>query len=116
MARGRFPLPTRTHSSVNPVVAFSGGPVHNLQTWVISHSPQFTGGNRLLVLIVVIGVVLLVSLAVLLERQRPARRVSRARHPETIPTWGDMYLNSLAEAHSKPHRPHRMHRNRISTP
>ncbi len=90
--------------------------MHNLQTWAMAHSPQFTEGGRLLALVVFVGAVLLVSLAVLLERQRPTRRVSRARHPETIPTWGDMYLNSLAEAHSKPHRPHRLHRGRIGTP
>jgi len=90
--------------------------VHNLQTWVMAHSPHFTEGSRSLGFVVVVSVVLLISLAVVLERQRPTRRVSRARHPETIPTWGDMYLNSLAEAHSKPHRPHRLHRGRISMP
>lgn len=88
--------------------------MHNLQAWALSHSPTFTGDGRSLA--VVIGVALLITLALLLERQRPTRRVARARHPETIPTWGDMYLNSLAEAHSKPHRPHRLHRGRIGTP
>jgi hypothetical protein len=90
--------------------------VHNLQTWVMAHSPHFTQGNRSLTFIVVIGVVLLICLAVFLERQRPSRRVARARHPETIPTWGDMYLNSLAEAHSKQHHSHRLPRGPISTP
>jgi hypothetical protein len=90
--------------------------VHNLQTWVTSHSPHVIGGGRFLALAVVIGIMLLVSLVLLLERQRPTRRVSRARHPETIPTWGDMYLESLAEAHSKPRRSHRLPRGRISAP
>lgn len=89
--------------------------MHNLQMWVMAHSPHFTGGGRSWA-IVVVGMVLLIGLAVLLERRRRTRRASRARRPETIPTWGDMYLNSLAEAHIKQHRPHRLHRGRISTP
>ena len=90
--------------------------MHNLQTWVMAHSLHFTGGGRSLAIVVVVSVVLLIGLAVLLERRRLTRRASRARHPETIPTWGDMYLNSLAEAHIKQHRPHRLHRGRISIP
>ena len=89
--------------------------MHNVQLWVTSHFPHFTAGSRSSDVIVVVGAVLLICLAVILERQRPTRRVARARQPETIPTWGDMYLNSLAEAHSKPHRPHWLHRGRIST-
>ena len=90
--------------------------MHNLQTWVLSHSPDFAGGGRSSVFIIVIGVLLLVTLVLLLERQRPTRRVARARQSETIPTWGDMYLNSLADAHSKQRRSHRLPRGPVSTP
>jgi hypothetical protein len=71
------------------------------------HTPDVIKGDSSLTLAIALGVVLLIVLALILERQRPSRRVSRARHPETIPTWGDLYLDSLAEAHRKQHRIHR---------
>jgi hypothetical protein len=87
--------------------------VHNLQAWLTLHSHSVMASGRSLVIAVAAGVVLLVILALILERQRPTRRVSRARHPETIPTWGDLYLDSLAEAHRKTHR---QPRGRIGAP
>jgi hypothetical protein len=87
--------------------------VHDLQAWLMLHSHDVTGNFRSPAVIIVIGVALLVIVALLVERQRPSRRVARARHSETIPTWGDLYLESLAEAHRKPRR---IHRGRISTP
>jgi len=48
--------------------------MHNVQLWVTSHFPHFTAGSRSLDVIVVVGAVLLISLAVILERQRPTRR------------------------------------------
>lgn len=83
--------------------------MHNLQIWFMVHSPHL---GRSMTFVVACGLVLLVSAAIVLERQRPARRVARARHPETIPTWGDMYLDSLAASHQKAHR---LHRGRIGS-
>jgi hypothetical protein len=81
--------------------------VNNFQAWLMLHTPDVLGGGLSLVIAVAAGVVLLIVLALILERQRPSRRVSRSRHPDTIPTWGDLYLDSLAEAHRKHHRAHR---------
>ena len=78
--------------------------MQDLQTWLMMQVPNVTESSRSLAVAIAAGVALLLIVALVLERQRPARRVSRARHPETIPTWGDMYLDSLAEAHRKPHR------------
>ncbi len=90
-----------------------GENMQGIQVWLMLQVPHFTGSGRSLTLAIVAGVVLMLSLAVLLERQRPSRRVFRARRPETIPTWGDLYLDSLAEAHR---RPRRSSRGPLSTP
>jgi hypothetical protein len=87
--------------------------VQNIHTWLMLQAPNIMENGRSLALGIAAGVALLLILALVLERQRPARRVSRARHPETIPTWGDLYLDSLAEAHRKPHR---LPRDRIGAP
>lgn len=78
-----------------------GGFVHDLQTWLMLQAPTISESSRSLAVAIAAVVALLLIVALVLERQRPSRRVSRARHPDTIPTWGDLYLDSLAEAHRK---------------
>jgi hypothetical protein len=87
--------------------------VQDLQTWLMLQSSHVIENSRSVAVGIAAGVALLLIMALVLERQRPARRVSRARHPETIPTWGDLYLDTLAEAHRKPHR---LPRGRIGSP
>lgn len=86
--------------------------MQNLQAWLLLHSPNVAASGRSLAVAIVAGVLLLLILTLVVQRQRPTRRLSRARHPETIPTWGDLYLDSLAEAHRKQHH---LPRRRIST-
>ncbi len=111
--RGWVPVPARANYFSETVTALFGGSVHDLQAWLMLHSPDSTGSGRSLAVIIAAGVILILILTMVVERQRPVRRVSRARHPDTIPTWGDLYLDSLAEAHR---RPHRLPRGRIGAP
>lgn len=87
--------------------------MHDLRLWLTLYAPHVSTGGRGLALAVMAGVALLLAVAVILEEQRPSRRVARARHRETIPTWGDMYLDSLAETY-RPHQ--RFPRGRSSAP
>ena len=87
--------------------------MHDIQVWLTQDLPTITSGGRSATLAVLAAVLVIVALALVLERQRPSRRVARARHPETIPTWGDLYLESMAENYRKAQR---FHRGRISAP
>ena len=87
--------------------------MHDIQVRLTQHLPTITSGGRSATLAVLAAVLVIVALALVLERQRPLRRVARARHPETIPTWGDLYLESMAENYRKAQR---FHRGRISAP
>lgn len=87
--------------------------MYDLPASLMLHIPVVSGSTRSLAVIIAVGVALLLILALVVERQRPSRRLSRARHPETIPTWGDLYLESLAEAHRKSGR---LPRGRASAP
>lgn len=78
--------------------------MHDLQLWQRLYAPWLSDSSRPWVIVLTVTALLLVLLALLILRQRPTRRVSRARHPETIPTWGDLYLDSLAENYRRPHR------------
>ena len=85
--------------------------MHDLQLWLTLYAPHVSPGSRGVALALIAAVTVLLAVAVIAEEQRPSRRVARARHVETIPTWGDMYLDSLAETY-RPH--HRFPRGRSS--
>ena len=87
--------------------------MHDLQLWLTLYAPHVSTGSRAMTVAIIVGVALLVTVALFLEEQRPSRRVARARAADTIPTWGDMYLDSLAETYR---RSHRFSRGRTSAP